>query len=281
MWHRFILLILALVLTAPFATAQETTAERDPAGAGRPGGQERLFVRFLQDGAHAEDQPWYELHLVYQDLPGAKAWGMGFSTAVAPLPGLELGARLGLLDIDYSRHFFDRDTESHTGLTDLELAAKYRFGTGVSAGFGFTLPTGDEDAGLGSGKADGSLFLTTRTPFPRRIRPGSYRTAALDATFHLGFRFNDDTRILDHRLDGRTSLLAGLGLFWERHADLVAVAELVAETKRYEEAEWIGEVVVGLAWQVAGNLSVRPSVTVGLSDAAPDWVLQLGFAFRP
>lgn len=281
MCHRFVLPTLVLALLAPIIAAQETAAEREPAGSASARGEERLFVRFFQDGAHAEDQPWYELHLMYQNLPGAKAWGMGFTTAMAPLPGLEVGARFGLLDIDHTNRFFHRDVEDHTGLTDVELAAKYRFSTGVAAGVGFTLPTGDEERGLGSGKADGSLFLATRTPFPERLRPAPPGAAPLDVTFHLGFRFNDDTRILDRWRDGRTSFLAGLGLFWERRADLVMIAEMVAETKRYEESEWIGEIVAGLAWQVAGNLSVRPSLTIGLSDDAPDWILQLGFAFRP
>ena len=53
------------------------------------------------------------------------------------------------------------------------------------------------------------------------------------------------------------------------------------ETKRYDQTGWIGEFVGGLSWRVADNVAIRPSLDVGLTSSAPDWVLKAEFVFRP
>jgi hypothetical protein len=276
---------LILLFLVPAAAPAQQSAEADPpaetktegAGGDAPvTADERLFRRFFQDGANAQDQPWYGLQLVFLDRPGAKAWGFGTTIAVAPVGGLELGGRIDYLDVDLAPSINDRGYGDDRGLTDLELAVKYRFGKGISMGADLTLPTGDEDAGTGTGQTDGSLFGSIRRPWKLDPRFGSGEWTA-----HLGVGFYDDTRIVGEQRSGRTTLQLGGGFLWGSRPDLVWIVEGVIETKRYDQTGWIGEFVGGLSWRIAENVALRPSLDIGFTSSAPDWILKAEFVFRP
>jgi hypothetical protein len=269
------------LLSAPPALAQEgsepAAGTESAAETARPNTwNERLFRRFFQDGANAQDTPWYGVQLVTLDRTGARAWGVGTTIAVAPVGGLELGGRIDYLDVNLAPAINESGYRDRKAFTDLELAVKYRFGKGISAGALITLPTGDERAGTGTGQTDGSLFGTVRRPWKLEPRFGSGEWTA-----HLGVGFYDDTRIVGERRTGRTTMQLGGGFLWGHRPDLVWIVEGVIETKRYDQTGWIGEFVGGLSWRVADNVAIRPSLDIGLTSSAPDWILKVEFVFRP
>lgn len=275
-------LLLALALLPPSLVQAQESAESAPTGEGgaaetRPNTwNERLFRRFFQDGANAQDTPWYGVQLVTLDRTGARAWGVGATVAVAPVGGLELGGRIDYLDVNLAPAINESGYRDRKAFTDLEVALKYRFGKGLSAGALLTLPTGDERAGTGTNQTDGSLFAALRRPWKLDPRFGSGEWTA-----HLGIGFYDDTRLVGEQRTGRETLQLGGGFLWGSRPDLVWIVEGVIETRRYEETGWIGEFVGGLSWRVADNVALRPSLDIGLTSSAPDWVLKVEFVFRP
>jgi hypothetical protein len=255
--------------------AAAPTEPGGPAGPSSPPAQERLFERFFQDAAVEPFGAWLEMRTFLADLPGADAWGVQAIVATAPVEFVELGARLTFVNVDRAGRLNRLGIDDDTGLADVEVAAKLSLASALAVGVDLTIPTGDEDKGLGTGETDGSVFLAARIP----LHGSTGQDAEL--ALHSGVRFNDDATILGRSLNGRTSYQLGGGLQWPVAPRVTLLGEVALETERYRGEDEYAVIVGGLSWMLSGRLAMRPALTVGLTDDAPDWRLGVGLAYRP
>ncbi len=272
--HRSVIVALLVVLlraAAVPALGQEQPAA--PPEGGPPGAayarknlgdrnDRRLFQRFVEDAA-VSTGGWAEVQYRYENLPDGKAHFIGPLVAFRVVKDVEAGLRFGWTDVR-------PDTGPNgSGLSDLDLYAKYRFPGGRSrtaAGALLKLPTADEDKGLGTGARDAELFAAWRADLE-----------AVSITANAGFRFNGDPKApLPHTND---TLLLGGGILLPASARLTIVIEGSYETNRIEGAADDGRLTLGVQSRGRrGRGGWRGAVAIPLKDGAPDSEL-IGGAF--
>ena len=140
--------------------------------------------------------------------------------------------------------------------------------TEFAVGGVFTVPTGDDTAGLGTDAFAASLFGTVRHRLPNAI-----------LSAHAGFRLNEDGQILGgSELDGENSGLLGFGLIFPASDKLAFVAELDYEGKRFSGGDSDIRILGGANWRPFNTGQLRAALAFGLSDGAPDVQLLAGYA---
>ena len=220
----------------------------------------RLFQRFIEDAA-VSSGGWAEVQYRYENLPGGTVHFIGPLVAFKVVRDVEAGLRFGWTDVR-------PDTgPSGSGLSDLDLYAKYRFPGGRSRtalGALLKFPTADENKGLGTGARDAELFAAWRADLD-----------AVSFTANAGFRFNGDPDApLPHTND---TLLFGGGILLPATARLTIVIEGSYETNRIEGAADDGRLTLGVQSRGRrGRGGWRGAVAIPLKDGAPDSELIAG-----
>jgi hypothetical protein len=188
---------------------------------------------------------------------------------------MEAVATYGLLDnldlvlaVPYQ---FSRDVED--GLADVTVELKWNFYEAERGHYALkpaiTLPTGDEDKGLGNGKVSyGLTFIASR------------HFDLADLHLNLGYVRNE-FRLADDRDENRAdlwqaSLTAVRGL--TERLDLVGSAA-IERTESRDSNKHPAYALAGLIYSVTDNLDIDFGVQAGLNRAATDWTVLAGLAW--
>ncbi len=253
--RRLLCAVLILVFSSVLGLARE------------PNGNDRFLDAFLEDGEVLVDN-WLEGRVRLNHFSGGDSVSVGPILAFNVAHDFELGLAVDFL-------FIDPDgAGSESGLSDLTLFGKVRLIEKpfvVSVGTVFSLPTGDEDDGLGSGEIDMEFFGAIRR---------SYENVAFTA--HAGFRVNQDVDVavgqggfvsdLNGRSEGEVSYLGGAGLLFTSSEHWSYQVEVAFESGRYEGHDSSVRLTPGVSYH-AKRAIYRSGLMIGLSDGAPDWAL--------
>ena len=222
--------------------------------------ERRLFQRFVED-AVISTGGWVELQYRYENFDDGSRHVLGPLVAFKIANDLEGGLRFGWEDLNPD------SAPNQSGLTDIDLFAKYRFGGRQGRGAVGALvkiATADADEGLGTGSEDVELFAAWRADLE-----------AVSLTANAGIRFNGDP---DPPLpEADTSYLLGGAILLPASPGLTFVIETSYESQRIDGAE--DDVRLTLGFQHhgrGGHGGYRGTVAVPLSDGAPDYQVIAG-----
>lgn len=274
------LLLAAIAAAAPAALCADPAPPpaTPPAPASPPGFSDRLFLAFSQEAAVVPSQ-WWEGQLEYID--GSRGIPVNILlvrgvVAFRPVETLEVGGRVGF----GTSHASAVGQDDGTGATDLDIYGKWVFpnaasNTDFSAGLLFTVPTGDDTAGLGFNAFSTQAFGAVNHRFDDFALGG-----------HVGVRLNGNGRYQGVPLSGATSFeLAGSMLFpLANQVSLVGEAQF--ETARFDNPnpgssiadDGVAQILAGINWRAFGRGMFRAAVTAGLTDSAPNFRVLLSYA---
>lgn len=188
--------------------------------------------------------------------------GISLTTGILSNLDLTLGAGYGILDPE--------EGSVEKGFGDLKLAAKWNFlkekGNlpGLALKLGMTLPTGDENKGLGNGGYDASGNLIAG----KAVGP-------VNLYINLGY-----TRV-DKVAEGRKKNICAASLAgeWDIAESLALVGEVLYGSTGADGEDPPVAVTAGLIWEIADTLSIDIGARAGLTDTAPDWSILAGVNF--
>lgn len=155
------------------------------------------------------------------------------------------------------------------GISDMSLELKWRFFEKDSLSFalkpGITLPTGDEDKGLGTGKVTYSLFFITT----KEVEPWA---------FHLNLGYVRNENKIDERKDiWHASLASELEVI----KDLKVVANIGVERNPERGSNTHPAFILGgLIYSLTEKIDIDIGVKGGLNKAEDDLTLLAGMAIR-
>ena len=233
-----------------------------------PRGPDRLFLSFVEDPAVVE-RARFEIQADFADFESGDSLTARGTAAVSfpGLPRVELGLRAGYSETDIGA--FD-----DSGVTDTELWAKFllrRWGNGdvdLSTGVLMTLPTGDEDVGLGRDAMQSKLFVAAS-----HLRPSAV------FVWNIGVGASEHGEIAGRSLDGAISASAGVGVLVPVTQSVSLTFEANYEDERFDGLESRSDVLFGANWR--GRRSVlRAALAGGLEDSSPDLVVLAGYAYE-
>jgi hypothetical protein len=155
------------------------------------------------------------------------------------------------------------------GISDVSLEAKWRFyekeGLSLALKPGITLPTGDEDKGLGTGRITYSAFFITT----KEIEPW---------VFHLNFGYIRNENKHDER---RNLWHASLASEVEIVKDLKVVANIGMERNPDKESNTHPAFILGGAiYSLSENFDINAGIKGGLNKPETDLTLLAGIALR-
>lgn len=160
-----------------------------------------------------------------------------------------------------------KDTQA--GISDLSLELKWRFleedGWSFALKPGVTLPTGDEEKGLGSGRASPTFFFI----MTKELKPWSFYV-------NLGYIRNEN------RLGERTDLWhASLACEWEVIEGFKLVANVGSE-RNPERTSTIPPAFIlgGLIYSLTDSLDLDVGLKGGLTNTESDYSILAGLAWR-
>lgn len=155
------------------------------------------------------------------------------------------------------------------GFGDIALDLKWRFyennGWGFALKPGITLPTGDPDEGLGTGRATWHLYgIVTK-----EMEPWAFH-------LNLGYICNEN------RIDQEKNIWhASLATEVEVVKSLKAVADLIIETNPDKASNTpVSYALGGLVYGISERVSIDGGVKFGLNRASTDITYLLGVTFR-
>jgi hypothetical protein len=162
-------------------------------------------------------------------------------------------------------------TTSENGVGDLSLELKWRFlernGFSLAVKPGMTLPTGDEDRGLGNGRVSGGVtMIATKEMAP--------------LTMHLNARyFRNEYGLESDRQANRSDIYsASLSALFEVVKDLQLVAETGVQTNSDRTSRTCPAfATVGAIYSLKENTDLDLGVKYGLNEPATDLTLLAGF----
>jgi len=258
------LLLLAFFVWLPVA-AQTDPPQADSNTTPRAGATDRLFLSFAEE-ATLVDRQWWEGQLELQDGNGFDATILNVVAAFQPWAQVEFGGRVGFGDTSRPGLLADG-----SGATDLDLWAKYHFGSGekteFAAGGVATVPTGDDAVGLGLDAFSFGAF-------------GSLRHRGERFTFHgnIGLSGNGDGSVFGLNLNGETSFTAGAGVLIPTNGRLTFVGEARFESERFSGFDSDTRLLGGINLGAGKGGVFRAALALGLTDGAPDGQLIAGYA---
>lgn len=156
--------------------------------------------------------------------------------------------------------------KQRNGISDLSLALKWRFyeheGLSFALKPGITIPTGDENKGLGDGKPTYSLFAIAT----KELEP---------FTLHLNLGY------IANRKEVRDIWLYSLAAEYAATKNLKIVGNIGGETNP-DRSSTVHPLFAlgGLIYKMADNFDVDIGIKAGLNRAEPDYTLMAGIAFR-
>lgn len=259
--RRRVLWTLIPAVFAAFAAARPAAAQTQ----GGPGRDDRdgrrLFQRFVEDAAIIPGG-WVEAVFTYDNQPdNAERYFLGGQFAFRLTDRAEMGLRLGFV-----RQEFD-GADDGSGVGDIDLYGKYRFGGPCAAGGLIKVPTADQEEGLGTGAVDVEGFFACRADFQAVSLAGS-----------AGIRANGNP---DPPLpDSEASVLLGGGLIIPAGRTTTFVIEATWESERFDGVG--NDARLTLGYSGAGpepGFGIRAAIALPLSDAAPDYQVFVGAAW--
>jgi len=226
---------------------------------------DRLFLSFAEDAAIAQSQ-WWEGQVELVDFDPVDATIGRLVFALQPLEDLEIGGRVGFGSTDAPGNLIDG-----SGATDLDLWTKLRVVADADTHFAFgalaTVPTGDDQAGLGFDSFGLQLFASLR----QQVR-------GITVAGNVGVRLNEDGQIFGIEIDGKNSpFLAGAAIV-PLSGRLSLIGEARIEGERFEGFDEDARLLGGINWRVGDRGLLRAAVSLGLTDGAPDSQLIAGYA---
>jgi hypothetical protein len=251
-----ILALIALFTAAPPAAAQGGASPYAEDRGGR-----RLFQRFAEDAAIVPGG-WVEGVFVYDNQPdNSQRFFAGGQFAFRLGDSAEAGLRLGFVDQQFD------GADDGSGIADIDVYGKYRFGGPCAVGGLIKIPTGDEGQGIGTGALDVEGFFACRADF-----------AAVSLAGNAGIRSNGKS---DPPLpDSQASLLLGGGLLIPTGTKTTFVIEATWESERLDGAGNDARLTFGYSGAGPGpGFGIRAAVALALTDAAPDYQVFFGAAW--
>lgn len=260
-WIRTLIAIATLICCASLTLAQSASSPKPTSSS------DRLFLAFAED-ATVVDRQWWEAQVGTADWDDFDVNVIRGVVAFQPWIDFEVGGRIGFGDTDASGSGVDG-----SGATDLDVWTKYHLGGGDNTEFAvggvFTVPTGDETAGLGSDAFGVSAFGSMRCRLNRAI-----------VTANAGVQFNGDGRRFGQTVDrdGETAPMVGAGIILPVSDHVAAVGEFEFRDGRLEGDDDDTRVLGGINWRPGGRGIFRAAIAAGLSDGAPDFEGLIGYA---
>jgi hypothetical protein len=238
-------------------------------------GDDRLLTQFVKDG-EVVTRGWLEGRSVFEGWDDGDRAALGSLLAFTFASDFEVGLAFAGLWVDPDRG------DSQEGFSDTQVFGKVRLiekPVVLSVGTVISIPTGDEDEGLGTGEVDMEFFGAIR----RAWRP-------MTLVANAGFRVNQDpdVRLLPGgfpsdspggEIEGEISGVLGAGLIFLQGERWSYQVELSFESKRYEGHDSDLRFTPGVFFRTA-RTSLRAGVSIGLSDGAPDYSLLGSAVFR-
>jgi hypothetical protein len=258
---RTLIVTVALICCGSLALAQTGSSPKPTSSS------DRLFLAFAED-ATIVDRQWWEGQVGTADWDDFDVNFVRGVVAFQPWVDLEVGGRIGFGDTDASGSGLDG-----SGATDLDVWSKYHLGGGDNTEFAvggvFTVPTGDETAGLGSDAFGVSAFGSLRCRLTKAI-----------LTANAGVQFNGDGRRFGETVDrdGETAPMVGAGVILPFSDHFTVVGEVQFRDGRLEGDDDNTQVLGGINWRPGGRGIFRAAIGAGLSDGAPDFQALLGYA---
>jgi hypothetical protein len=265
------ILVLATVFLLASATVMAqstsaTTSTTPSSGTTRSSSLDRLYINFIEDATIVDEQRW-EGWFQYDDWDIIDISALYGSAAFQVWRNSEIGGRVGFGNSDSTD-----DLPDGTGATDLDLWGKYYWdleGTELTAGAIATIPTGDDSSGLGWNAFSLKGFGAIRH---------SLRTVVLTGT--LGLQANGTGHTLDSGdLDGELAFSAGAGVIAPWSDAFSFIGELSWKSNRFEGLDDDVQLLGGIDLRLSNRGMLRPAVSVGLQDGAPNWVFFVGYAY--
>lgn len=163
----------------------------------------------------------------------------------------------------------DVTTSNDDGIADVSVEVKWRFfeknGFSFALKPGLTLPAGDKDKGLGTGRVVGTLFFITS----KEVNPWAYH-------INLGYKRNENQ--LDQREDIWHASLAGE---YKVIQNLKLVANIGAERNTDKASNTNPAYMLGgFIYSIRENLDFDLGVKVGLNETEKDITFLGGIALR-
>ena len=165
---------------------------------------------------------------------------------------------------------FDSATVSDVnGFADLSIEVKWQFfkkgGLSFAVKPGLTVPTGEKDKDLGTGRTGYTFFLIA-----------SKEKEPWELHANLGYKRNEND--LDERKDIWHASLAG---GWKMSEKLELVADIGAESNPDRETDTHPVFILGgIVYSVTENLDIDAGIKGGLNKAETDYAFLVGMTFR-
>lgn len=161
-------------------------------------------------------------------------------------------------------------TDKEEGLSDLAFEAKWRIlekdGFGFALKPGLTLPTGDEDKGLGAGRPTASLFLITS------------KEILSSWAFHLNLGYIRNENKNDERYSlWHASLATGFEIF--KNFQLVGDIGVETNPDRCSSID-PAYILGGIIYSPVENFDIGLGIKGGLTDTETDIALRGGVTWR-
>lgn len=229
----------------------------------------RPFVRYMEDAGFPEKM-YGEGVFQYQAWDGANAILIGVQDDYRVSPLMVVGGRFGFMS------WSPDEGDGESGLMDLDVFGKYLVMDGPTtkmvAGVLLNLPIGSDKI-FGNSTFDIEAFGALRYALEKMVILGNF-----------GFRMNGSIDLgldipgIDDEIDGELSILFGGGMLYPVNENVTLTGEFTFETDRYENADGPIQLTPGVDYTLASGLKLRGALSLGLSDGAPDFVLQAGAA---
>lgn len=252
-------------LGAAVALASVAGLPAQTAGARTITNENRLFQRFIEDGAVTEGV-WVEPQFRYQNFAGKEVVSLGPVIAVNVAEDVEIGGRIDLESVNFD------PGGRETGFSDMEFYGKVRLTTKptqVSLGALLKFPTGDTGKNLGTGETDVAFFVGFRRDFE-----------AISFVADGGFRINQDPDVSSSSLmEGESSIQLGGAALFPLSSKHVAVVEASYETERINHAGSDFRLTVGGEQRHNDSFMSRIGLVWGSGRGAPDFELIVSGVF--
>ena len=160
-------------------------------------------------------------------------------------------------------------TATADGISDASIELKWRFYENEGLSFalkpGITLPTGNNEKGLGAGRATSRLFFITT----KEVKPWA---------FHINLGYIRNENKVDERLDIWHASVAGVVDILN---NLKAVANLGIENDRDKASNRDpGFILGGLIYSISADLDLDIGVKTGLNKHGTDYSIPVGITWR-
>ena len=237
-----------------------------------PGG-DRLFLSFVEDAA-VTGRLRLEAQFEAADFEAAELGALRAVAAYqfAAIEDVEWGARLGFGDLDVSG-----SDSGGSGATDIDLWVKLKLvpesagRPDLAFGAAVTLPTGDDDAGLGFDALSSKLFVAARHSF------GWFPKGVF--AVNLGLRGTENGQVFGVPIESNTTGSGAIGLICPLAERLTLIVEVAFEGERFEGGESDSRLLAGVNWKPLDYGAFRLALSAGLADGAPDSQLLMGYSF--